>query len=198
MDKELLISTNEPLPKKWGQRIIDIMKLEYGQKFVGQWGGLDESQISDYWASELSRFSVDEIRRGISAMKASQWPPTLPEFRIMCRPCLDYQKAHHEAVKGVSARHRGEDFEWSHPAVYWAAVTMAYDLKLLPYAQIKSRWDNEISEQFAMQSWPEVPKVARQIAYTPATRSESDVAESKQRFKEELAKMRKFSLPSED
>lgn len=171
MDNELSTSTKTPLPARWGQRLIDRMKLEYGQKFANQWPGIAEDKLCAHWASELAGFSAEDLRRGIDAMKASAWPPTLPEFRALCKPALDPQKAYDEAVAGLQQRLRGEVGTWSHPAIFWASSKLAFDIRHQTYQALKSRWEHALNAELAIGSWSEIPSPAEaepalQIAYT--------------------------------
>jgi hypothetical protein len=45
--------------------------------------------------------------------------------------------------------------------VYWASVRIgAFDLKNLPYAQVKARWETALEEQMRSSAWPTVPQPA--------------------------------------
>lgn len=60
----------------------------YGHKWTSSYG-LDDAD--DTWLRGLGGITPSEIAAGLSAcvLRADPWPPTLPEFRAMCRPPAD-------------------------------------------------------------------------------------------------------------
>lgn len=159
MTNNAQLSTSlQPLPTSWVERMFDKMLLDFGKKFVDQWSGTDPDKLIAHWAHEMADYSGAEIKRGLSEMEQRDWPPSLPEFKKMCRPPVDILKAYYEAVYGMQARERGEMGEWSSPAVYWAAVKIgAFDLKNQPYAQIKVRWDKALQDVLDAGSYLPIP-----------------------------------------
>lgn len=132
------------------------MHLAYGKRFTDLWGATDPSAWLGYWSEQLAGYTAAEIACGLDALSKREWPPTLPEFKRLCRPPLDPQAAYYEALEGVQARERGERGIWSHPAIYWAAVKVgAYDIKNCGYGQIQKRWETALQAIFdAGQSLP--------------------------------------------
>lgn len=129
-----------PIPVSWIEQVFSRLLAMYGNRFTSMWEGLDPQQIKQVWADGLAGFGKEDILRGLDACKTGRdWPPTLPEFRKLCRPVPAYEPAFYEAVRQMSLRPSGMD-EWSHPAVYWAAVHVGTDLRTLSYSQIKGRW----------------------------------------------------------
>src|SRR5690606_4326501 len=125
-----------------GAAVFAEMMLLYGAKFAQQWAGLTPREIKAAWNQKLQGFTPEEIRRGLQSCLAHDWPPTLPEFIRMCRPSLNAEAAYHEAVAGMAARTKGERGEWSHPAVYWAAVRVtSHDLLSMGWQAIRARWE---------------------------------------------------------
>lgn len=155
------LSTSRPLPRAWVERISSHMLLTYGKRFTDLWGTTKPDAWVTYWCEQLAGYTADEIGRGVEALGTRDWPPTLPEFKRLCRPPLDPQTAYHEAVDGVQARERGERGNWSHPAIYWAAVKIgAYDLKNCGYAQIAKRWETALQAFFEAGTCPPIPEPA--------------------------------------
>jgi hypothetical protein len=144
--------------------LFDKMLLEYGKKFTDQWGGSDPVRLRDHWAAELAGFSGDELGKGLKGMAAKDWPPTLNEFKKLCRPPVDAMHAYYEAVNGVQARDRGERGVWSHRAIFWAATGLSFDLKNQTYSQIKVRWEMALAEQFDKTDWSPIPDPLLQLA----------------------------------
>lgn len=153
-------TSTEALPEAWIERLLDKMLLSYGKKFLDQWGGVDTDKLVKHWAQELASYTRDELARGYAALESREWPPTLPEFKKLCRPGIDSAAAYQEAVEGCRARERGEIGNWSHPAVFWAASAMAYDLKQLAYAVIAKRWETALHAEMSKGEWSAIPTPA--------------------------------------
>lgn len=146
------------LPEKWVERLFERMLLDYGKKFGDQWAQADMDTLIAHWARELAGYSGVELKRGLDALAARDWPPTLPEFKKLCRRPLDVSAAYFEAVAGVQARAAGEYGKWSHPAIYWAAMPLAFDLGSQTFSQIKPRWETALHEQMDRGEWAEIPQ----------------------------------------
>ncbi|WP_371763365.1 hypothetical protein [Massilia sp.] len=149
--------TSTPLPASWVEKLLHEMLLTYGKKFTDQWGSTSTDDLVAYWGAQLAGYSGAEIRHGLDALATKDWPPTLPEFKKLCRRPLDSTTAYYEAVAGVQARAAGEYGKWSHPAIYWAAMPLAFDLGNQTYSQIKPRWEAALFEQMDKGEWPEIP-----------------------------------------
>ena len=165
------------MPRTWIERLFDKMLLSYGKKFTDQWMGADPDKLIAHWADELATFSREELSRGYAALEARDWPPSLPEFKRMCRPPLDPMVAYYEAVNGVNARERGQKGEWSHPAIFWAAAGMAYDLIHLTYTAIQARWERALKEQMEKGEWAAIPEVAVALPAPGKGRTDREQAE---------------------
>ncbi|WP_312165889.1 hypothetical protein [Massilia timonae] len=151
------------LPEAWVERLFERMLLEYGKRFADQWAQADMDKLIGYWAQELSGFSGNELKRGLDALSQRDWPPTLPEFKRLCRPRVDPVAAYYEAVTGVQARFANEHGKWTHPAIYWAAMPMASELQQQPYSAVKARWEASLDQQLALGAWDEIPKPMLQL-----------------------------------
>jgi hypothetical protein len=162
MNKQLSTSINWPqdaIPKHWVESLFEKMLFEYGKKFSDQWGGADAEGLKIHWATRLADLSGEELKRGVQALAGRDWPPTLPEFRKLCRPPIEPMTAYYVAVSEIQARDRGEMGEWPHPAVYWAAVKIgAFDLKNQSYSQIRARWESALEAEMAKGEWSAIPE----------------------------------------
>lgn len=115
------------------------MEDRYGAMWADRYGAFPRERVKTTWADDLADMTRDELARGVSACRDRKFPPTLPEFRALCRPALDYERAFIEAVEQMRKHERGEG-TWSNPAVYWAGAKLGGDLRAYPYAAIKCRW----------------------------------------------------------
>ncbi|QBH21047.1 hypothetical protein EYC51_16970 [Alcaligenes faecalis] len=153
-----LQTDRQPMPMAWIDRLFMRLSVMYGQQFAAQWASVNEQAMKSAWAQDLAGFTGDEIAAGVEACKSRRYVPNLPEFMMLCRPALDPVTAHAEAVLGMQDRKRGEMGEWSHPAVYWAAVKIgAHDLLSLSFSVVRARWERILRDSFAKGAWDAVP-----------------------------------------
>lgn len=158
MTSELSTSPLAPLPRPWVEKISSVMLMTYGKRYTDLWGATNPDAWLDHWAAALAGYSGDELARGLAALGARDWPPTLPEFKRLCRPPIDPQAAFYEALDGVQARERGERGNWSHPAIYWAAVRIgAFDIKNAGWGQIQKRWESALQAIFDAGGYAPIP-----------------------------------------
>lgn len=142
---------------EWVERLFGRLSAMYGARFADMWSGLDLARVKAAWAEDLGELSPDDVARGVAACKRREWPPTLPEFLGLCRPGLDAESAFSEAVQQMALRDQGRD-QWSHPAIYWAAVTIGtFDLRNMAWSSIKQRWSRVLQAELAKGEWPAVP-----------------------------------------
>lgn len=167
-----------PLPEAWVEKLFERMLFDYGKKFTDQWGAADMDKLISHWSSELAGYRGSELDRGIAAMAGRDWPPTLPEFKRLCRPGVDPLKAYYEAVAGVQARISGEHGEWSHPAIYWAAMPIAVELREQAYSQVRSRWETSLAQQLAKSTWDEIPRPMLQLTSPGKSTTSSEKAKA--------------------
>lgn len=152
-------TSTDALPTSWVEKLFDRMLLAYGKKFTDQWAGADPDRLIGHWAKELGGMTREELARGAAGLESRDWPPTLPEFKRMCRPPVDPLTAYYEALNGVQARERGEMGEWSHPAIYWAAIKVSsFDLRNQSFSQMRDRWERALAAELAKGEWSPVPE----------------------------------------
>lgn len=163
-----------------GALVVSEMRLMYGAKFGQQWQGLTPRELKESWDQKLSGMTEVEIRAGLVACLSRDWPPTVPEFLRLCRPWMNPEVAYHEAVHGMSCRRGGEIGQWSHPAIYWAAVaTGTHDLLNSTYSTMKARWERAFSDELSKGQWAAIPEVREALpapGQTVATKQEAAAA----------------------
>ena len=148
-----------PLPLPWAARVIERMQALYGAKFAQQWAEVPAKRLVEIWAEELGDLTGDEIARGLKACRQRPFPPTLPEFMVLCRPPIVAEVAFHEAVHGLGQRRKGERGDWSHPAIFHAAVAVgASDMLSCSFGQLRQRWERALNDQLAKGHWEPVPE----------------------------------------
>ena len=119
---------------------------------------IDNWAVSWAEAFEEEGITPSDIKDGLKACRTKyDWPPSCAEFVKACKPSVDPLVAYYEAVAGVAERAKGEHGKWSHPAVYWAAMPLSFDLGAQTYSQIKPRWERALAEQMDRGEWPAIP-----------------------------------------
>lgn len=70
----------------------------YGHKWTSSYG--DDCDPDRVWQATLTEVSEDQIKRGMSELvrKGASWPPSAPEFRVLCTGGDEWQ---HKAVKAA-------------------------------------------------------------------------------------------------
>lgn len=132
------------------------------------YAGVSPERVKAEWAEALAGFSSDEVQRGLASVRLRKFAPNLPDFLHLCRPALDSEVAWNEAYDALRAKGRAA---WSHPAVYWAACDMGYELRNGTYAQHRKRWDALMARQWLAGRWEAVPSA---LAFTPAKQADLD------------------------
>jgi hypothetical protein len=153
------------------------MLLSYGKKFTDQWASADAEKMETHWCMHLTGFTPREFKRGLGAMENLAWPPSLPEFKKLCRPPLDSTVAYYEAIAGIEARKIGEPGTWSHPAIFWAAMPLSFDLAHQTFSQVRVRWEAALKDQLEKGEWAEIPKPLLAVEYRKNNLSKKDASE---------------------
>lgn len=152
----------------------------YGARFAQMWKGTDLSVVKTTWAEALSGFTVREVRTGLESCQARPWPPTLPEFLLLCRPTPDFEKTFAEAQEQVSKRQSGED-KWSGKVVYWTAVEFGfYDLRSTTWDRAKGKWSRIFTENLSRENGlPDIPDNHQALPAPGKAMTDNETARSK-------------------
>jgi hypothetical protein len=149
--------------------LFERLAMIYGtDKMQALWRGQEFYAVKDFWAEELGSFSADELRKAFAALdKHPSWPPTLIEFKALCRPTagsVNHEAMFYEAVRAVEKRKQGEMGSWSCKAVYWAALDVsAADVLGMTWPQIKGRWTQALDARLADPNLPVIPEPAKRL-----------------------------------
>ncbi len=149
-----------PVLREIVQGIFDEMLLAYGKRFVDTWSAADPEKLVDHWTLKLAGFTRGEIKRGVAALESRDWPPTLVEFKKMCRPSIDPEVAYYEAYEQGIARDAGKPNQWSSKAIYWAWRALGSNtFREQSYPQLKNRWERALADQLSKHELPEIPEM---------------------------------------
>lgn len=159
-------SLTDPVLLRDMRDLFTRLNSQFGPKFNAAYGANPELAIEE-WARGLAGFTGAEINRGLAVCRSRTFVPTLGEFALMCRPCLDPEIAWREAQAGLLARDRGEHGAWSHPAVWRAAMTMSYDLKNGTFARMRKHWEVALFNEFEKGWVEDVPPIPKRVEDRP-------------------------------
>lgn len=77
------------LPARWVDRLFERLQALYGARFSALRNGSAPPTWKTTWGVGLSGYTAEELLRGLDACKTRPTPPTLPEFRSLCRSVLE-------------------------------------------------------------------------------------------------------------
>jgi len=181
----------KPHPKLEGLSLMDHLFSRLNGMYPNKWAASFKSEqaIEDWKQAWAESFDEDgltgaDVKEGIrNCRRMYDWPPSISEFTKACRPYLTPDVAFTEAVKGITERNRGNRGNWSHPAIFWAAMRVGtYDLMNSGYAVLKGRWENALTDILAKGKWEPVPDAHVQLAAPGVT--DADRAEAAKRMQE--------------
>ena len=106
----------------------------YGHRWTSAFGAKDDST----WLRGLRGVTPEQLGVGLAVCvrRADPWPPTLPEFLVLCTPTAgDFGLPTPDAAyREAALADRGHS--WSHPVVYVAAQAVGFfKLRTLPEAK---------------------------------------------------------------
>lgn len=124
------LTANAPASEQRGiDKLFAQMAGMYGSKFADLWAGVDAEQVKKVWVAGLAGVTGQEIAQGIDACMSRNFPPTLPEFRNLCRPPLDTHALMLVAMRELANRENRQPESWPSNRLFWAAQRIAYDLR---------------------------------------------------------------------
>lgn len=103
--------------KDAAMRLISKMRINYGKKFTDQWAGVEVDELAQEMVDQYQDLSFEDFQRGLAKMRQHAWPPTVPEFRLWCKPESKEWLGAHEAwaiaEKSVDAEGRELTVIWT-------------------------------------------------------------------------------------
>lgn len=166
-------STSETLPAPWVERLFSRLNDALGGKMADLYVGRVREDVEREWSIGLAGMTGRELARGVKAARLRTFAPNVGEFARLCRPALDPEYAFREAQIGLAARSRGETGEWSHPAVYRAAMTLSWDVRRKSYREMRYDWDRELTKEFERGWGEDVPPAQKQVEHSPTNTVQS-------------------------
>lgn len=165
------------MPDRWIERLFQRMEDRFGDLWANRYGSFPRERVKRTWAEDLADLTSEEVARGVNASKECKFPPTLPEFRSLCRPPIDFEEAFYEAVQQMHARESGSD-RWSHPAIFWAAATIgSFDMRNGSWSTLEKRWKKLFKAEMDKGEWSPVPERAIALPAPKPTKEDREAAE---------------------
>lgn len=154
----------KPLSPASTAHLFDSLKGQLGKKMADLWDGIAPALVEREWSNGLAGFSKHELQRGLDAASTRQFAPTLGEFKMLCRPCLNPEWAWLEAGECLRQRDTGAVGDWTHPAVFFAAAEMSPEVRGGDWQRHRTRWTRTLQRELA-KGWREVPAPAMRIEH---------------------------------
>lgn len=151
--------------------LIAFMLSVYGEKFKRQYSGQSPAGLKKVWGPLLARLTDQQMAKGIEICATKPWPPTLPEFLSFCAPSVEHEAAYHEAIHCLQQRMQGLIGDWTHPAIYYAAATMASDILSNSYAARRIQWARALDAELAKGQWEPIPTPPLQLQAQQSAKS---------------------------
>lgn len=160
-------STSETLSAPWIRQLLSQLTDAIGSKMADLYAGRERVDVEREWEQGLADMTREELARGVQAARLRPFAVNVSEFAHLCRPALDPEYAFSEAQTGLAARDRGEKGEWSHPAVYRAAMNHAWDVHRRTYREMRRIWNRALAIELEKGWGDDVPPVPRRIEHRP-------------------------------
>jgi len=148
-----VISLAKPpaLPESWIEKLFSRLSAMYGRKFADLWAGCNLAEVKAVWAEDLAGCSGEEIKRGLDACKTRTFPPTLPEFLMLCRKTVEYELLFMDAVKAMRTG------EWDSKLLYWTTQKAgAFEVRSESYKRMEKVWKSAV-DQCSTENLPDIP-----------------------------------------
>lgn len=174
-----------PNPNRDNKSMMEILFGRMSGMYPNKWGLAfpDDKAIKAWeetWIEAFDREGITphDVGLGVqNCLRMFDWPPSLPEFLRACRPHLEADVAFFEAIREMRKRSQGEDGQFSHPAIYHAAVMIGqYDLLNGNYQTLGSRWKAVLTAQLSLGQWAEVPAVLKELPAPERTEEQKQAA----------------------
>lgn len=150
---------NNKLPEEWIDRLFMRLAAMYGNKFTKMWDGIPRQDQISTWAEMLGDMDKNDLSIGLKNCISQPYPPTLPEFRLLCLPKYEPERVCNfglELKRNRSSNlvdYKQEEKEWVMPfcdlspvVIYWACMRLDCMYSNAPYKDFKSVWISLLAE----------------------------------------------------
>lgn len=135
-------ASDAAIPMMWIDRMFQRFAGMYGKHWLDMWVGMDLAGVKQIWAEDLAGLTPVEVKRGMDACGGRTFPPTLPEFRNLCKPVLtDTKKLLLVAMREMNNRQNRQLEQWPDARTFWAAQRVGRDLTRMSAEKLQIRFD---------------------------------------------------------
>ncbi|VWX56060.1 hypothetical protein VARIO8X_110100 [Burkholderiales bacterium 8X] len=160
-----------PLAGSIVAEVLYTLQIQFGaRRFADLLAGEPIEKVIEVWARYLGGMRREELSRGLQNTARQRYVPTLGEFAVLCRPCLDPEYAWVEAQAGLAERAQGRTGEWTHPAVWRAATSMWQEITTGDQRRHRVHWSFRLRRELA-QGWGEPVPSPLHVLEAPAEQS---------------------------
>lgn len=123
--------------------------MMYGYRFASLFKSQNDIDLwREVWGEGLAGVTAEQIRNALAQCQSKcEWPPTLPEFRNLCIPPLNYEEMFRRAINGDRADR----------LIYWSIAAFGYsDAMEITWEKARQRWISIVDKKRS-ESLPDVP-----------------------------------------
>lgn len=178
------------LPIEWIDRLFTRFAAMYGTKFTKLWDGVPRDDIVNTWAEMLADMDKNDLATGLKNCINQPYPPTLPEFRLLCLPKYEPERVFNFALN--LRQQRANNFsktkqttnDWVMPncdlspvVIYWAIMRLDYSYISKQYKEFASVWVSLLDEcAKTRKTLPEIPEHVLSLSVNHNDKMDKDVA----------------------
>jgi hypothetical protein len=187
---------NNALPVEWIDRLFMRLAAMYGNKFTKMWDGIPRQDQINTWAEMLGDMDKNDLSIGLKNCISQPYPPTLPEFRLLCVPKYEPERVFNVGIElkikrsANIAGYKQNPSDWIMPycdlspvVIYWACSKLDWAYSNAHYRDFKNVWISILSE--CIQNRKSLEPIPEHIPHLlPKYDNVMSKEESKKRFQE--------------
>lgn len=136
-------------PQTPAEAVFERLSTLLGPDKLGAlWANAEPHRVKAEWDAALAGLERSELARGLAGCRRLVFAPTLGEFLRLARPAMDPEFAWFEAGECLRQRDAGQRGDWTHPAVYRAALVMSAEVRAGDLRHHRKRWEFLLDREF--------------------------------------------------
>lgn len=150
---------NKALPVEWIDRLFMRLAAMYGNKFTKMWDGIPRQDQINTWSEMLGDMDKNDLAIGLKNCIIQPFPPTLPEFRLLCVPKYEPERVFNFGIELKRKRsanmidYKQSPNDWIMPycdlspvVIYWACSQLDCMYSNAQYKDFKNVWISILAE----------------------------------------------------
>jgi len=154
---------SKALPAAWVDRLFALFGAMYGAKLTALWEGSSIEDVKAVWGADLWMFSGVQIGWAVETCKdRNPFPPTLPEFRTLCRaaPRPELPALEEPRIDPLIAEARAKEAQEKLANAMNNPCPYAWALKILANIAAGYELYPMVSEQYAVEALANLDKLS--------------------------------------